>query len=366
MDKRICPQCGKEIEPLGFCPYCGAKLTPPEQAEPAAEEQPPAVEAAPEAVEAAPAEVPAPAEAAELPAETAQTPAEPPAAPAPKASFAEAVQTSRADAPLSPAAPLPYPAPADAGSKRSKKLLAILLCAVIVITAVTIPVSILSSDSYKYKKSMQLLADEKYEEAFEILYALGDYEDAESYLPFHGKYVDISVSDNRTLTFTDGKYEKIIPGSKEDSYYHGVYSVDGYDTATLTDEDDDKSTFQIFRNCIYDVSTEDFVFDGKLKTADGTVSGTVSETMRIDLSSSISMKLVWEYTFRDDGTYTYSDKGYSNSSSTPFHDETEAGAFTFDGNLLTMTNSEGKEKTYLVLDGLVYRDVYIRDYSAGA
>ena len=314
----FCPNCGKELNDyMEFCPGCGSKNEPYSQS-------------------------------ATIPQTT-------------------LIQNMNAAQPYTTVQYTPgYEMAAEQPKKKANKavpVIAIILVAVIGGTIGTL--SYFNGDNYQYKKALKYINAGEYDLAFAIFDKLGSYEDSEYYLPFNGKYTDISVGDGRYLDFDDGEYTEMIPGSEADSYYYGKYEVDGIDGAVLTDEDGNKEEYAVYKNYIYQTDNDDFIFDDELDISSGYCNGSISECVELDFSSSTSTliaKIDMKYIFEEDGTYTYNSK-FSINDNEP-SENTASGTYEIDGDSITLTPNEEDDdiETFLVIDEKVYRSVYVRKY----
>ena len=253
--------------------------------------------------------------------------------------------------------------------KKNKKTALIVVAAVVVIGIVAAIANYFTGDGYRFNKAMDMLRNGQYEEAYEILDSLGDYKDAAEYLPFNGKYINLSVGDERTYTFhANGEYTQVIPSSDGDSTYEGTFELDGYEKATLTDDDGDlDAIFSIYKNYIYESEDEDFIFDEEIDASEGYFNAETKEISEINLTLSsgvITAHFTWEFTFEDDGTYKLRQRFYEKDINKPYSDTVETGTYEFEDNVLTVTPNEEDEdvKTYLIIDGKMYRSVYVREY----
>lgn len=249
--------------------------------------------------------------------------------------------------------------------RKKRKLIPILAILALILICVSVgAVKYFSSDAYKYKKALELIDIGEYESAFEKLYALGDYEKAESYLPFNGKYTYVRTETGGNIEFKDGKYTQMVSYDGEDSYYYGTYVVDGYKTAVLTDDDGDKETYKAYKNYIYQSDDEYCVFDGKIDISSGNFDGKITSSYNSNGSTSTGkyvIEIIFKYIFESDGTYKYSTEFYMDDEC--ISSESESGTYEIDGDLIRMTsNEDGDKEAFLVVNGTVYSRVYVRNY----
>lgn len=246
---------------------------------------------------------------------------------------------------------------------KKRKYIIFLVVAVIVIAIIGIGVlCYLKSDAYLRIVAEKALQNGDYQKAFEIIYALDSEDDR---LPFHGKYVNISIGDQRTLEFKNGLYISRLSAT-DDNVFDGKCSVTGYQKAVLTDaEDYTTDEYGAYQNYIYE-REEDFVYEGEVDITQGYFNGTISEKITIKLpSSGIGFDHLQTYIFQDDGTYTYVSEQSNIGSDNPYATHRKSGTYKIEGDLLVLRENEdnAKEISLLVIDKLVYRVVYERDYS---
>lgn len=342
VEKRFCGKCGAEMNAeQQFCPKCGNPA-------PVAQPQP----------------VP----------ETAASVAQPqpvPEAPAPVAQPQSVPETSapvmQTQSPVSVGAPSPtdvnasaYTPPVEEPKKKKNKLVPVLVFVALVVVCVVIGVvRYYNSDAYKYKQALELLNNGKYELAYEMLDDLGDYEDAESYLPFHGRYNDSDTDSDSYMEFLGNKYKyHYFDSDGKERTSEGSLQISGYSFAEVTYSSSEKKTFRALRNYVFNT---DGVFNEDVVVTDGKIDA----TLRIDYDSieldAGTICAYADYTFETDGTYTekfvVSYKGdEENASSSEY-----TGFYKVDEEVVELTHDEDETtEIFVIVDGKMYTDVFVR------
>lgn len=248
--------------------------------------------------------------------------------------------------------------------KSKAKLIITVVVSSLIIGITCICVGYFTSDNYKYTQAIKEMQSGNFEDAFEVIYEL--YPD-DVLLPFNGLYTNISIGDKRTLQFENGKYTQKFSSDSSD-VNTGTYKTYDYSKAIcIDDEDMTTDTYRAYQNYIYQCEDEDFVFDEKVDISKGLFNGQFSEKVTFGVKEElISWDLLTTYIFEDDGTYTEVTKQSEIGSTDPYATHRYSGTYIIEDNLLILSpnDEEDETKSFLVLDNLVYRIVYERDYTS--
>ena len=251
--------------------------------------------------------------------------------------------------------------------KKSKvKIIIIAVILAIIVGVACLLVGYFTGDSYKYSQAVKNLQAGNYNEAFEVIYEINPND---ALLPFNGLYTCISIGDKRTLNFENDKYTKEIPSSDGTSTYDGTYKANGYTQVILTDSEDFSiEKFSAYKNYLYQCEDEDFVFDEKVDISNGFFNGKLSEKQTFDLGADSLFRwdLLDTYIFEDDGTYTKVTEQSDIGSSEPYATHRKSGTYTIKEHFIVLSPNDKEEVniSFLVIDNLVYRIVYERDYTS--
>ena len=172
---------------------------------------------------------------------------------------------------------------------------------------------------------------------------------------FGGKYVLVSgTDDSNSEEYYDFEDDYYICKSSDDTE-RGSYTVEK-DRITLVDDDGD-------RNVLY--RDGDYIFESEIhyneKLQDGDRVNQKLTKSRTGTYEGYTIEAYVELQLKSDGTYSYTlgltYGGYEVSD--PY---TEKGTYTRSGNTLKLhQDSDGHDMTYIVKDGTVYDDVYMKE-----
>ncbi len=233
---------------------------------------------------------------------------------------------------------------------KKNKLIPALIVIVLIVIGLTIGlIKYYIGDAYKYKKAIEMLDSGNYEIAFSMFYSLGNYEDSEFYLPFHGNYKCISYFDKKSVyTFKEGEYtENYQFEDHDESQKHGTLEFDEFNCAVLTEDADEYGNvitkmYQAYDNYIYHIGDEGYVFKEKVDVSHDCLSGTFSKSLRHETNM-----VYFEndtYVFEEDGTYSWSEETvvYEGEQSEKYVLDSNKGDGTYviNGNIITLTSNE--------------------------